>query len=891
MKEQKSRKSLFITDGELKEDFQREVRYQLYLDCYSHALGNIMEDVLRKLNIETAEDEEVYSGDVNNIISFIGDRGTGKTTALREFCRLLSRFRENEKNSWIEKMPLDDRDKNRLLQQEVNFVVLPSIDASLLEEKEDLFELILAGMYEKCEEYWRTGSYSYGNAYSEERQQVLKKLGEVYRTHRSVKVGDRQEDLGESVVTRLRTMASSRKIQEAFGDLIKNFFRQIKDERAKINYLVIVIDDLDLNLAHGFQMLEEMQKYLTHPDVIILTALSYKQLSIITESHFIKNLGFFSEGGNVTEEVQLHCKELATDYLDKLIPVSNRIYMPDISAKSKNIEIGETGEKRTMQAKKYVMWKNAEKMHIYYDGLGLKKHFIEKRTVRTLLSSVQFLDSLTTVDFSESTMFKGEFISGGSDYYKENIRKMQHELVRVYERNYERYNADIRERMVFEKTDDRQRRFFDDLIGTELGRRGRYVAALNRDEFSKLTLNAEAVSISYRYGDLLKSIFEWGRKQRQDKPLIHCVMASFTSEMVHEYICYMYSDSEKKRAESRKKLTDFLGKSFGSVWTKNMLPVLWDTDVERVRRTGDDVWSVGFYENLELQGVGISVPLAGLQKVLNSAEGQRHEFSDLEVREAFINNIIKAVTEDFAETKLIWILECMDMLFVNARLNNQETPNLSFSFMLDSSTLQEKRLFLSVGLYTTQSDFDIFGFVQKSIAPRKENEKLVDGIAMELAGKLSRCLTGWFNEPRFLSEGDNLRKKLKRKLKKQSIFAMHERQDMIAFPFFEFDLSYNIIKRVRNKCQSTFIQPIEIDNIMVYITKIYDFIKLELQKEEEFYTDEKGDTSFLYCKIFSEYPYIKAMEKLRDNYWMNSILAITLRAGMSPYIPEPEISD
>ena len=518
--------------------------------------------------------EYLYPREVNNIISFIGDRGTGKTTVLREFCWLLQNLRSSRKNSWINNMPLDEEAKERLLRTEINFTVLSPIDASLLEEKEDLFELILAGLFEKCEEYWRGGSYTYENRCSETREKLLKKFGEVYRNHRSVKQGDRQEDAGESVVTRLRTMASSKKIQTAFGELIDSFFHLIEGENLNqaVDYLIVVIDDLDLNLEHGFQMLEELQKYLTHPNVIILTALSYKQLSLITESHFIKNLGH-SAGGRNTEELALHCRELAKDYLDKLIPVSNRIYMPDIYTKSQDIEIRNDNEKQSIQAKKYIMLKNAEKMHIYYDGLGIKKHFVEKRTVRTLLSSVEFLNSLATVDFSEARMIKGKVPYGVSEKNYENIRKLQRGLVRAYGRNYERYNADIQERMIFEKTDEQQRRFFDDLMGIQLTRRGRYVAALKAENFKSLALNGNALSIPYNYGDLLECIHTWGRKREQDKPLIHCIMASFTSEMVHECICYMYSPDETKRNKSRRKLEHFLGEGFGNDWIGKMLPV------------------------------------------------------------------------------------------------------------------------------------------------------------------------------------------------------------------------------------------------------------------------------------------------------------------------------
>ena len=893
MSDKYGRERLLIIDGELAEEEQKqEIQYQLYHDCYMYALRSIMKDTLWKIEAPQEETEPLYPREVNNIISFIGDRGTGKTTVLREFCWLLQNFRSGRKNSWINSMPLDEEAKERLMRTEINFTVLSPIDASLLEEKEDLFELVLAGLFEKCEERWRGGSYTYENRYSETREKLLKKFGEVYRNHKSVKQGDRQEDAGESVVTRLRTMASSKKIQNAFGELIDSFFHLV--EGGKINqavdYLIIVIDDLDLNLEHGFQMLEELQKYLTHPNVIILTALSYKQLSLITESHFIKNLGH-SAGGRNTEELALHCRELAKDYLDKLIPVSNRIYMPDIYTKSQDIEIRNDNEEKSIQAKKYIMLKNAEKMHIYYDGLGIKKHFVEKRTVRTLLSSVEFLNSLATVDFSNAKFIKGKAPAAIHGADLENIKNLQKSLVRAYGRNYERYNADIQERMIFEKTDEHQRRFFDDLMGIQLTRRGRYVAALKAENFKSLALNGNALSISYYYGDLLECIYTWGRKREQDKPLIHCIMASFTSEMVHEYICYMYSPDETKRSKSRRKLEHFLGEGFGNKWTGKMLPV----------RMPENIEFIAFFRKLELQNITCDFPLENFYELIRSKKIAEEPIAEKRRLGKFIKDVAEAVAKDFEESKIICILQCMDMLFVNSHLNQQLMPALSFSFeiselisfVVEENELQAdtRGLELQMGLYTQQADLDIFGFVQKSIASREEQEERFRKVFEEL----SSVISGYVVEHVGLRNAADAEAKLKNRLtvllRKQSIFEKFKTEDAIAFPFYDFDLAYNIIKRVKDKCDRIFTQPTVLPDVVKNIVKIYGLVEEELASEENYYAEKNPGSIFSYRRMFSEYPYIAAMKKLKDNELFARILGDNIKAGISPSIPETEIND
>lgn len=61
---------------------------------------------------------------------------------------------------------------------------------------------------------------------------------------------------------------------------------------------------------------------------------------------------------------------------------------------------------------------------------------------------------------------------------------------------------------------------------------------------------------------------------------------------------------------------------------------------------------------------------------------------------------------------------------------------------------------------------------------------------------------------------EKLTRKLTAQLKKQSIFEKFKTADAIAFPFYDFDLSYNIIKRVRDKCSRSFTQPTLLQDIV-----------------------------------------------------------------------------
>ena len=302
---------------------------------------------------------------------------------------------------------------------------------------------------------------------------------------------------------------------------------------------MVVIDDLDLNIKNGLKMLDQLYKYLSHRQVIVITAVDYKQLSVIAERYFMEDQFKGS---------QIHMyqgKKLALDYLDKFLPVAYRIYMPDIVKIGEELAIRINREKES-DLKEYLLKKITEKMHIYYDRVGTKRHFAEQDTIRKIVFYSEFLESLNDVEFSNCKMIKGVY--EGED--KKEIILVQNTKMKRYDENHERFNSDIKERVLYEKTTEEQRELFHALLQRDLGRRARYLIEFRRNWIDKLPLDANIDYREYSYGEILQCIYNWGRESLADKPLLHCIMASFSSEMVREYLNYMYSGKELSRIHS-----------------------------------------------------------------------------------------------------------------------------------------------------------------------------------------------------------------------------------------------------------------------------------------------------------------------------------------------------
>ena len=56
------------------------------------------------------------------------------------------------------------------------------------------------------------------------------------------------------------------------------------------SFLVITVDDLDLNLEKGYEMLEQMHKYLFNRRIIVLIAVDYGHLHLLSEKYFMESL-------------------------------------------------------------------------------------------------------------------------------------------------------------------------------------------------------------------------------------------------------------------------------------------------------------------------------------------------------------------------------------------------------------------------------------------------------------------------------------------------------------------------------------------------------------------------------------------------------------------------
>ena len=182
------------------------------------------------------------------------------------------------------------------------------IDASVLEKKEDLLEVIVANMYEvfqtkakRNKDVWAaTSSLGKDLSYS---------FDQVYKAYLNMGNLREQRVYGEPVLAELMNTSNSLKLKTEIEELLENPLALLDGDRRSSrekecrekSYLVIPIDDLDLNLENGYEMLEQLHKYLASRKVIILITINYKQMKMICENQIVDSL--IPEYGGVHKDI------------------------------------------------------------------------------------------------------------------------------------------------------------------------------------------------------------------------------------------------------------------------------------------------------------------------------------------------------------------------------------------------------------------------------------------------------------------------------------------------------------------------------------------------------------------------------------------------------------
>ena len=868
------RKELEIVNEDKNVD-NKYVKHMLYEQNFIIGMKSIF-----KMALKNGEMQENA-----NILTFIGKRGSGKTTAMNEFCEILKGMQEKDnKEYWISKAMGGHSSIEKLRNYSFYFRVLDPIDASLVEDREELFELILAKLYKVYSE--RLNNFDIKDSFGIKNKEIIKKFEELLQMYQFSKAGERKEKTAFS--TLIQNMGGSGEIAGKVSVLIDELLK-IEERNSSHEYLVITIDDLDLNIKNGYKMLEQLQKYFVYHKIIILITVDYDQMVLVCTKHFMNELE--TGRGNVNnkndenlgDNIEIRYRTLVNDYMIKVFPLEHRMYMPDMRKLTKKSMImlegeseGQTiQEKEGCRIKEFLMYKVAESMRIYYDICGMKYHFCEPNTVRTLVEYNNFLNDLDNRFRIESDQLIGyNELLGKDEKEREKIIKNNLEILRSYDGNHERFNWDIMKRLAQTTLNQYQDAFFKKLMERNLERRAMYFVSSEKcgKEIIMQDINPE----QYTYGDLLQKLYEWGRKYYDDKPLMSCVIASFTSEMVREYIFYRYlEENNDKRLRSLERLERFLGNTFSNRWINNIFPQVWVV-LEYKMISGE----FGYIEKIENSAFRIEYDMEDLK-----------ELSRIKIIMNNRKNIENILEKWLKKTSMVPVLECLGMFLSCKEEEDKFQFIIKISEMERAASSEKENMVFAVELGEGQYSLDMLGFVKNSLRFEERKKRLHSDI---VKGILEMIL--WENK--ITKNGRKiLEDAIQKVVKGQSLLEKYKSDGEAAFPFYNLDLSYNVIKRVRRNRdkKKEFIMESQMLN---EIRDVYLCIKKELKEQDKLYAPVTNQIK--YGDIFENNPYIHMIceiieksaddEKCRDiAQQLQFILSSIIRNAEKSDIKQPEL--
>ena len=302
---------------EINDRLNKDFFYDTYKKAFHEVDKIIKENKSSKKLLESA----------NNIIAFCGDRGQGKSSAMLSFSKLLKEIEQSK--TYFDESIKDLYGKH--------FFVLQRIDPTELEKNHSILSVILAKIFfefKKVLENRELLDTALRNAIIRNFKRCFQDVGVIKNEHRNEPIEYEFED----DIEKLSQLSDAANIKKDFSDLVRAFL-MLRFEDKENSYLIIQIDDADLNIQNAYEIVEDIRKYFMMPNVIVLMAMNIKLLTRGIEQSFNQKFSSFDQGD---ERLNKDVNKMAAQYIYKLLPGSRRINLPTFNPLDKEPSNRET---------------------------------------------------------------------------------------------------------------------------------------------------------------------------------------------------------------------------------------------------------------------------------------------------------------------------------------------------------------------------------------------------------------------------------------------------------------------------------------------------------------------------------------------------------------------
>lgn len=285
----------------------------------------------------------------NNIVSFCAQRGQGKSSAMFSMADALRKINVTENSSYNESRNKfwERSDVNLLSGQQINpvlkshFELLDPIDPTIMEPKDSIVRIIISKMFRAVNDKFDSRIKNPHSTLDErklnsQKEELVQKFLECYRglDYLNTDKSNLSTSSAFDDLYRLAELGDSVNFKCAFFELVTLYleFMAGKDENA---FLVIQVDDADVNTQYAYEITEELRKYCVLPNVIILMAMHMHTMNNAIEQHFIERYNTLVKFKHHYLDID-RCHEIMEKYIDKFIPTTHRVHIPSINTSIQN---------------------------------------------------------------------------------------------------------------------------------------------------------------------------------------------------------------------------------------------------------------------------------------------------------------------------------------------------------------------------------------------------------------------------------------------------------------------------------------------------------------------------------------------------------------------------
>ncbi len=328
----------------------------------------------------------------NNVISFMGDRGAGKSTAALSLAKAII-----EKDlSFLPESYCEKINSSKIVKIDV-------IDPSLFQENDRLIEIIVSKMFDQFLKKIESRSHEIDN---NAKRELVTRFQEVFQNLKTIHSGKSEVFKKESIEV-LRDLAKGGNLKNNFFLLVQEYLKYVGNEA---NYLLIIIDDFDLNINGAYEMVEDIRQFLHQYNVIIFVACKIEQLYDAVEQNIRETTAtmvkYKGDNTNNTPE------EMTSKYLLKLFPLGSRCYIKPLNFDASSFTI-ELRDKiiSSDQVENDILQKLYFSTGVLFLRRKNKKHLLIPRNLREFIQFYNFVNDLHTSNNKTSNLenFKNYF--------------------------------------------------------------------------------------------------------------------------------------------------------------------------------------------------------------------------------------------------------------------------------------------------------------------------------------------------------------------------------------------------------------------------------------------------------------------------------------------------